>query len=280
MPVLPPERLDHHIIKQWYTLERQKRGPVREWLAANPKALRGIEKFCNRLLQKRTDEAVEKAVLARSMEVKVQIRLDKAAAEFYGKVPPQAREGISMEMVQIAIEMLFEQAGYPMNGNLLEAEFEVPSPRELEAMRSAEAERQASAKAKVAAAKRQMTGSRAPVVPVDDDPVDPADDDGEPIDDDGELIDDDGEPIDDESVDDDDDDDEDDEGDDGLEVGQIHGNGKGGLRRIDALNDEDVTWTAVKLDGDSFKEGKTSTTSISSFDRWSQEIIELEAVPA
>ena len=270
MPVVPPSRLEQFVIKQWYKADRAMHDPVLKWLEANPQAAQGIEKFCNRLLQEKSNEAVLNSVPTRSMEVKVTVNVAKAAADFYSKVPPQAKEGISLEMVRTAVEMALEEAGYPVVNHLLEFEIEVPTPEELEAARLEAAERQAQARAAAEAAKQQLTSGAAPQLGADDIEDDLDDDEG--LDDDGSNE---------EEEEDDEnmflgDDDEDEEVIEGLAAGQVHGNGKGLLRRVDAIEEDKVAWTVVQGQG-STPTGKTGKTSIASFEKWSQEVVEFEA---
>ncbi len=276
MPVVPPDRLEQFVIKQWYKADRALHEPVMRWLEASPQAAQGIVKFCNRLLQEKSNEAINNAVPTRSLEVKVTVNVGKASADFYSKVPAQAREGISMEMVRTAVEMTLEEAGYPIINHVLEFEIEVPTPQELEAARLEAVERQAHAKVAAEAARKQLAngGAPAPQISADDDIEDDIDDDTD--DEEEEPEEEEEKPEGDDLFlrdDSDDNDSNDEEQIEGLAPGQVHGNGKGLLRRVDALEDNKVAWTVIQGHG-STKTGKTGKTSIASFEKWSQEIVE------
>lgn len=275
MAIVPPNRLEQHVIRQWYKADKALHEPVIQWLQQNPQAEQGIEKFCNRLLQERSNEAVDKAVPFRTMIVPVTVNLQKAAQGFFSKVPPQAKQGVSPEMVLTAIEMKMEDAGYRVENHILEFEIEVPTAEEIEEMREIAIARKKAAEAAAIEAKQQRQMSTQPkaTIQVEDDDLD------DDLDEESEEDDEDGDPEDDNEVD--------FEGEDGdsvepsglapgLAPGQIHGNAKGLLRRIEGIEDDKVVWTIVEGPGT----GKTGKTSIASFEKWSQEIFESDAIPA
>lgn len=131
-PIMRVTRLEHLLTQEWYKADKQMHDPVVQWLSVSPAADAAITKMCNKLLADRSVTAVHNAVANRSMQVQVTINLAKVASDFYAKLPPAARAGVEQKMVQTAIEMKFEESGYPIVNHVLEFVFDIPTPEQIE----------------------------------------------------------------------------------------------------------------------------------------------------
>lgn len=258
MPIMDPDRLDRRLTQLWYKTDDELHKPVIAWLdqaGARPH----VEKFCNKVLAQSCTEALRRAVPTRSMVVKININLRKAAQVFFSNVPPQAQATISPQMVAIAIEMLFEDAGYNVEDGTLTHSVHVPPLQEAIA-------------ADEALPTPALAADPEDVLDEDDDEgdddIDTPDKDVEAL-----LSDDDGEPAEEMST--------------PLPpappaelqfeetpvtIGSIYSNGKGIHRRVDSVDDGKVNYTVVQGKG-RVKAGQTGSSSYKSFINWAKEAV-------
>jgi hypothetical protein len=237
--VVPEELLRMRAAQMYDQATAQREAQVIQWLQTTNggRLMVQVQKWLNSTLVNALKAAVKRAVEARAWSISFNIQVDKLSRKMLSNAPPQAQQAIPLDMLNMALILLAEDAGYVIeNGKII---FDLSLEPIIEDVELEEEEEDEDATAIEGAEPAGLPG------PPEGDGFDDLESEI-----DADLN-------------------------GGLANGQIHANAKNSIhRRIDDIVDGTVHYTVVASQSAQVAVGSTGTVAASSFRKWSAGIVE------
>ncbi len=100
------------VLERKYGQARQELYAQAEQLLQHDKIRRFVQGACNAMLSQRMPAAIQEALKAGSTVIKIEIPTAKAGRAVWNKWPNNLRQQVAVELVILAVELLFVEAGY------------------------------------------------------------------------------------------------------------------------------------------------------------------------